>query len=135
MWSSWNSSRLNHIMKGISAHSGTLYYKGMLRNCVICNKQRSKRMECEFPPLSIERVRDALVFEVTGVDFAGPFYLKGVGKAWISLFTCAVYRTVHLELASSPDIACFINCLHKFIARRGRPKHLFCDDGKNIVGT
>lgn len=48
-----------------------------------------------------DRVEDAEVFQVSGVDFAGPIYLRGGQKAWICLFTCAVYRSVYLELVSS----------------------------------
>jgi len=52
-------------------------------------------------PLPGDRDGDALVFEVTGVDFAGPLYLKEGGKIWILLFTCTVYRAVHLEVITS----------------------------------
>ena len=40
------------------------------------------------------------VFEVVGVDFTCPLYLKGGQKAWVRLFTCVVFRAVHLELLS-----------------------------------
>ena len=41
-------------------------------------------------------------FETTGVDYAGPLYIKIAGeqnvKAYIFLFMCAWNRVVHLEL-------------------------------------
>ncbi len=48
-------------------------------------------MESGAPPLSLNRVRDAAIFEMIGIDFAGPLILQGRGKAWICIFTCAVY--------------------------------------------
>ncbi|KAJ8958661.1 hypothetical protein NQ318_016386 [Aromia moschata] len=60
-------------------------------------------------------VRDAIAFEITGVDFAGPLYLKNVTKAWICLFTCAVFRAA----------------LRRFVSRWGRPKTIYSDNGTN----
>jgi hypothetical protein len=48
-----------------------------------------------------DRVRDASVFEVTGVDLAGPLFLKEGRNGWITMVTCAVYRAIHLELVTS----------------------------------
>ena len=53
-------------------------------------------------------------FVATGVDFAGPFYVRYPGgsevhKVWLCLFTCAIVRAVHLELV--PDMsACTFRC-------------------------
>ncbi|KAL7307889.1 hypothetical protein TKK_0000205 [Trichogramma kaykai] len=81
------------------------------------------------------RVRDAKVFEIIGVDYAGPLYLREEGKAWICLFTCAVYRAVHLELVSSLSTEGFLDALRRFISRRGRPKILYSDQGTNFRGA
>ena len=64
--------------------------KDIISKCIICKRHRAKRLECKTPPLPLNRVRDALVFEVVGVDFAGPLYLKGGGKGVACLFTYAV---------------------------------------------
>ncbi|GFT82340.1 integrase catalytic domain-containing protein [Trichonephila clavipes] len=67
-----------------------------------------------------DRVNDAAVFEIVGVDLAGPLYVKGGQKeeAWIVLFTCATYRAVHLELTSSLSTDAFLLSLRRFIASR-----------------
>ncbi|KAJ8896844.1 hypothetical protein PR048_002190 [Dryococelus australis] len=64
-------------------------------------------------------VRDAAVFEVIGVDMAGPLYLKNGRKAWICIFTCAVFIPVHLELVTSLSTEAFIHVLRRCIASRG----------------
>ena len=74
------------------------------------------------------------MFEVIGVDFAGPVYLKGKIKVWICLFTRAVFRAVHLELITSLSTASFLMTFRRFIARRGRPSVVYSDNGSNFVG-
>ena len=75
--------------------------RSIIKKCVICNRYNSKPMQVLPAPLSIHRVKDAAVFEVIGVDFAVPVYLRGQKKAWICLYTCAIYRVVYLELVTS----------------------------------
>lgn len=64
----------------------------------------------------LDRVQYAAIFEVVGVYFAGPIYLKGGQKAWICIFTCAVYRAAHLELVNSLNVASFLMALGRPIA-------------------
>ena len=82
-----------------------------------------------------DRVRDAASFEMVGVDVAGPLYLKGGSKAWVVLFTCTIYRAVHLELITSLSTEAFIQSFQRFISRRGRPATVYCDNGANFVGS
>ncbi|GFU70770.1 integrase catalytic domain-containing protein [Trichonephila clavipes] len=59
-------------------------------------------MSSEPTPLPPDRVTDCAPFEIVGIDLAGPlFFLKDGRKVWITLFTCAVYRAIHLELVNS----------------------------------
>ncbi|KXJ07266.1 hypothetical protein AC249_AIPGENE26022 [Exaiptasia diaphana] len=84
----------------------------------------------------------ARAFVNTGVDFAGPVSLKtgrGRGsrteKAWIALFVCLAVKAVHLELVTSLSTEAFIATLKRFIARRGKPKAMYSDNGTNFVGA
>ena len=109
--------------------------KTIISKCIVCKKQKVKSFSCETPPFPLNRVRDARIFEISGVDFASPIYFKGGGKGWICIFTCAVYRAVHLELVSELSTNKFIECLRRFIARRGRPEIIYFDNGTNFKGT
>ena len=40
------------------------------------------------------------------------------------MFTCLTVRAVHSEVAHSLDTDSFINCLQRFISRRGQVKHI-----------
>lgn len=116
--------------------NGRRTIRSTLPKCIVCRRFDSKSASVESPPLPLDsRVRDAGAFEVVGVDFAGPLYLKNGDKAWICLFTCAVYRAVHLELTTSLSTSSFLQVLRRFVSRRGRPKTMYSDNGTNFVGA
>ncbi|GBN76559.1 hypothetical protein AVEN_152504-1 [Araneus ventricosus] len=92
-------------------------------------------MSSEPTPLPPDRVTDCAPFEIVGIDLAGPLFLKNEGKVRIVLFTCAVYRTIHLELVNSLSSDAFLLALRRFIARRGRPRTIYCDNGTNFRGA
>ncbi|GBN78324.1 hypothetical protein AVEN_65409-1 [Araneus ventricosus] len=66
---------------------------------------------------------------------AGPLYLRNGPKAYIVLYTCAVYRAIHLELITSLTTEVFLQSLRRFIARRGRPTTIYSDNGTNFKGA
>ena len=61
--------------------------------------------------------------------------MKDGKKSYIVLYTCAVYRAIHLELVTSLTTECFFQSLRRFIARRGRPSVIYSDNGKNFTGA
>lgn len=107
----------------------------VIRSCITCKRFSARPLETVSVPLPEDRVRDASIFEVCGVDLCGPLFLKDNKKCWVALFTCAVYRAIHLELVSSLSTDNFILAIRRFIARRGRPATIYSDNGKNFVGT
>ncbi|GFT62586.1 integrase catalytic domain-containing protein [Trichonephila clavipes] len=72
---------------------------------------------------------------VVGVDLAGLLYIKRGDKVWIVLYTCAIYRTLHLELVSSLSIDAFLLFFRRFVARRRRPRIIYSDNGTNFRGA
>ncbi|XP_059054459.1 uncharacterized protein LOC131848559 [Achroia grisella] len=92
--------------------------------------------------LPVTRASQSYPFQVTGTDFAGPFLIaskKGRGsrttKCYICIFICFSTKAVHLETVSDLSTPAFISCLRRFIARRGKPDSICCDNGKNFVGA
>lgn len=112
--------------------------RSVLNKCVKCKRFMAKKLEVEPTPLPETRVRDTKVFEVTGVDLAGPLFIKGddksTKKVWVCLFTCAVYRAVRMELVSSLSTDSFLQAFKRFCSRHGRPKIVYSDNGTNFVG-
>ncbi|KAI5755601.1 hypothetical protein M8J77_018252 [Diaphorina citri] len=111
--------------------------RSILKSCVVCQRFTSKNIQTPAIPLPIDRVRDAKVFEISGVDLAGPLFVKddkgSLKKVWICLFTCAVYRAVRLELVFSLSTDSFIMALRRFIAKNGRPSIIYSDNGSNFT--
>ncbi|XP_072401108.1 uncharacterized protein [Diabrotica undecimpunctata] len=87
---------------------GRRIVRTILKECGVCKRQEGKLLEVQTPLLPADRVRDTTAFEISGVDLSGPLYLKSGEKAWICLFTCAVYRAVHMELVTSLSTNVFI---------------------------
>ncbi|XP_035218315.1 uncharacterized protein LOC118191603 [Stegodyphus dumicola] len=109
--------------------------RSIINQCTVCRRFSAKNLEtCTGAPPE-DRLREAAVFEICGVDLAGPVILKGNKKSWICLFTCAIYRAVHLELVESMSTESFLLALRRFIARRGRSRIIYCDNGTNFVGA
>lgn len=55
--------------------------RSIVKKCVICTRQRAKPLNDIPAPLPKDRVREARVFEVMGMDYAGPVHLKDGLKA------------------------------------------------------
>ena len=93
------------------------------------------------PPgqLPVSRTRGERPYEVVGFDFAGPikFIIKGKteGKSYLCLFACSLTRGVYLELLHTLEMEEFLSCLKKFVARRGRPRLIYSDNGSTFKGA
>lgn len=87
----------------------------VLKKCVICRRFNSAVATIPVSPLPENRVKDAKTFEVSGIDLAVPLHLKDDSKIWIVIFTCAIYRAIHIESVNKIDTAQFIHFIHSFI--------------------
>ena len=88
-------------------------------------------------PMPSDRTLGGAAFEVIGTDFAGPIFYKlnprRQGKAYLVIFSCSLSRAVHLELVPSLKTSAFLPCLKRLIARRGRPRVIYSDNGSTFV--
>ncbi|XP_035225287.1 uncharacterized protein LOC118197844 [Stegodyphus dumicola] len=109
--------------------------RSCVSRCVVCRRFTAKALSTPPIQLPLDRIRDSAVFETTGVDLCGPLLLRPKSKAWIVLFTCAVYRAIHLEPVTSLSTETFLQALRRFIARRGRPATMYSDNGTNFTGA
>lgn len=83
------------------------------------------------------RVQQSLVFQFTGIDYAGPLYVRDQtnqtsSKMYICLFTCAVVRAIHLELVEDQTTDAFLRAFRRFISRRGVPECIISDNAKTF---
>ncbi|UYV74101.1 hypothetical protein LAZ67_11002118 [Cordylochernes scorpioides] len=106
----------------------------VIHKCPRCRRFETKRVDVPEASLPQHRVRDVVVFEVTGIDLGGPLYLEDGQKVWFVIFTCGVYRAVHLELVTSLSTEALVGAVERFVARRGCPAVIYSDNGTNLVG-
>lgn len=107
--------------------------------CLTCKRFKAQTMQPLMGNLPSPRVRPSPPFETCGTDYAGPFLIssrKGCGsrtsKCYLCIFVCLCTKAVHLELVSDLSTNAFILCLRRFIARRGKPRTIYCDNGKKL---
>jgi hypothetical protein len=93
----------------------------------------------ELPP---SRVQPSRPFLTTGVDYAGPISLKlgtprskTITKVYIAIFICFVTKEIHIEVVTSLTTEAFLAILRRFIARRGKPRTIYSDNGTNVQGA
>jgi hypothetical protein len=92
--------------------------------------------------LPLTRITVARPFLNAGIDYVGPFEIKGgnnrnkiTTKCYIVLSICMAIKAIHLELMSTLTSEAFIAALKRFTARRGLIDHLYIDNGNNFVGA
>ncbi|XP_058448615.1 uncharacterized protein LOC131428586 [Malaya genurostris] len=113
----------------------------VVHSCVTCAKARPRNLEQLMGQLPPERVNRAYPFQYVGIDFAGPVYLKpstrkgAPVKSYVAVFVCLAVKAAHLELVSDLTSAAFIAALRRFIARRGLPNTIFCDNATNFTAA
>lgn len=105
--------------------------KQTLRNCLPCKISRAKCGDQIEAPLPADRLTQCKPFDTTGIDFAGPVYVrnaKSLEKAYITLFTCSTTRALHIELVSDLTTDKFLMALQRFVGRRGIPHTIYTDN-------
>ncbi len=113
--------------------------KSVVSKCVVCRKYKGKCQVQKMADLPAARLTpSAPPFSQVGVDYFGPFMVKrgrSVVKRYGVIFTCMAIRAVHLEIAHSLDTDSCIGAIRRLIARRGPVKHVWSDNGTNLVGA
>ncbi|KAK4324412.1 hypothetical protein Pmani_004972 [Petrolisthes manimaculis] len=111
--------------------------KRICRECVACKRFDSRPCNQPSPPLPELRVKPTFPFAITGLDYAGPLFAVDQlsKKLYILLFTCAVTRSVHLELTDSLSVPDCLLAIRRFSARRGLPSVLYSDNAKTFVSV
>ena len=114
--------------------------KRVVKRCAGCKRfQAVAFANPPVGPLPDDRTKGTTPFEVIGVDYMGPMTYKvstkKEGKAYILLYSCSLTRAVHLELMQTLETQDFLKSFKAFIARRGRPKKIYSDNGSTFIGA
>lgn len=121
---------------------GMAVVKSICRNCVTCKRFHAETERQLMGQLPKCRVIPGSPFNSVGTDFAGPITTKRgytrkpvLLKSYVCVFVCMTTKAIHLETVSDLTTASFMACLKRFVARRGKPQHIYSDNGTNFVGA
>ncbi|GFT32713.1 integrase catalytic domain-containing protein [Trichonephila clavipes] len=129
------SATLTQLRKKYWVPKGRQLVKTMIRICLVCKKYSAKPADQLSGQLPRDRITQSPPFQSVGIDFTGAILVKdnqGTRKSYVSLFTCAVTRAVHLELVSDMSTKCFLLALRRFHARRGNCKVIYSDNARTF---
>ena len=113
----------------------------VIRKCRHCKVKFKKLASQKMSPLPIERLKPTPPFQNVGLDYFGPFEVKGEvqkrtrGKGYGLLLTCDSSRAVHAEIAQDFSTDAFLQALRRFGCMRGWPKKIHSDNGTQLVGA
>ena len=89
--------------------------------------------------LPIERLQPSPSFYVTGIDYFGPYTIKGEvqkrvrAKCFGVIFTCFVARAVYLDISQDYSTDSFLLVLRRFAKMHGWPNRIHSDKGSQLV--
>ena len=115
--------------------------KSIVRNCRKCKEKLKETQSQVMSPLPIERIKPSPAFNTVGLDYFGPFEVKGEvqkrvrGMAYGVIFTCFVSRAVYVDVASDMSTDGFLQVFRRFTAQKGWPSKLYSDNGKQLIGA
>ena len=111
----------------------------IVRECIVCRKWRSKQTGQIMSSLPIERLQPSPPFFTVGVDYFGPFVIRGEvqkrmrGKCFGVIFTCFAYGAVYIDLSRDYSTDSFLQVLRLFASIRGWPHKIHSDRGTQLV--
>ncbi|XP_058128495.1 uncharacterized protein LOC131292777, partial [Anopheles ziemanni] len=135
------SHTLSAVRDGFWPLNGRKAVRSAIRKCHECCRANPHPIQQPEGQLPVDRVTANDAFICTGIDYCGPIYLKPIHrkaaarKAYICIFVCLSTKAVHLELVSDLSTAAFLMALDRFVYRKGRPTHIYSDNGTNFIGA
>ncbi len=131
-----------HLQQRFKIVRGTNLVRKVARDCVNCRRKRARPTEQLMAPLPDYRFPQHRTdpFAATALDAAGPFFIKEgkaeeKRKAYFVLFTCLVYRAVHVEPLFTMSASSFLQAFDRFASRRGIPSRVVSDNGTNFTAA
>ncbi|KAG5874015.1 hypothetical protein JTB14_025797 [Gonioctena quinquepunctata] len=100
--------------------NGRSMIRSLILKCIVCFCFRITKVKSIITALPESRLNPKHPFEITGVDYAGPFLMKSrseqgckISKAYISIFICFVTEAVHLDLSEDAFLLSLKDSYHE----------------------
>ena len=115
--------------------------KSIIGRCAKCKLKFKLLAAQRMSPLPIERIKPSPAFQNVGLDYFGPFEVKGEvqkrvrGKCYGVLFACDSSRAVHADIVQNYSTDAFLQALRRFASIRGWPQRIHSDNGTQLAGA
>ena len=115
--------------------------RSIISRCKSCKVKFKRLASQKMSPLPIERIKPSPAFQNVGLDYFGPFQVKGEvqrrvrRKCWGVIFTCDSSRAVHVDIAQDCTTDAFLQVVRRFASIRGWPKKIHSDNAPTLVGA
>jgi len=116
------------------------YEKVIEKTCLFCHQIRGVKGSQHMGPLPADLLRhEGRPFSVIGIDFAGPFQIKGTGRGskptqkYILVITCLHIRAIHFELCRDQTAETIVKALVRFSCLRGDPRIIYSDNQPSFI--
>ncbi|XP_076686036.1 uncharacterized protein LOC143378082 [Andrena cerasifolii] len=117
--------------------------RAVVRRCIRCFRTNPRDApDYLMGNLPKDRITSIRPFQVVGVDYCGPFFIKEKKyrntrklKVYVAVFVCFATKAIHLEIVSDLSTEAFLASLKRFFARRGYAHTIYSDNATNFVGA
>ncbi|XP_058449027.1 uncharacterized protein LOC131428987 [Malaya genurostris] len=115
--------------------------RSIVHHCVTWFRCRPKPSDQYMAPLPVDRITPSKVFENTGLDYCGPFFVRrfaGRGasvKVWVAVYVCFAVKAVMLDIVAGMSADACVNSLRRFVSRVGRVRVIHCDNSTSLVSA
>ena len=127
----------NYIVLGLNR-----FLTKVTNSCLTCRRLCPRPESPLMGPLPPEVTRGSgRAFTVVGLDFAGPFILRGAGRGLrapvrhVLVLTCLQTRAVHFEVCTDQTTYSVVMALVRFTCVRGDPEVIYSDNQTSLLGT
>ena len=113
----------------------------IISKCRKCKEKFKMLAGQRMSSLPIERMRPSPPFYSVGIDYFGPFAIKGEvqkrirGKCYGVIFTCDSSRAIYADIVQNYSTEAFLQALRRFGCMRGWPQKIHSDNGTQLVGA
>lgn len=133
---------LANVRQGYWPLGGRNLSKKIVKQCVKCCRFKAQIVQPPMAQLPSHRTELEFPFLHIALDYAGAILIASkagrgskVIKSYICIIVCLAVKAVHLELVTDLTKEAFMAALNRFVARRGRPLSITCDNATNFVGA
>ncbi len=132
-------STWRYVLKQMFVIDGRSLVARIGESCQRCRFLQKKALGIVMGPVSKHNLTIAPAFYVCQVDLCGPFLAysphnkRATIKVWFVVFCCMTTCATNIKVMDGYDTTAFLNAFIRFSCHTGYPKHVYVDEGGQLV--